>query len=90
MYPSLGFRFCFLQNQAWLVLISEHLYLSSGERVENKQVLVNKSMPIVTSTGLQPGKCHYCYRNGNVNQSFNQSHPQKASASLGSAGLQKW
>lgn len=47
-------------------------------------------MPIVTSTGLQPGKCHYCYRNGNVNQSFNQSRPQKALASLGRAGLQKW
>lgn len=28
---------------------------SPGERVENKQVLVNKSMPIVSPTGLQPG-----------------------------------
>ncbi|XP_015757579.1 PREDICTED: DNA-directed RNA polymerase III subunit RPC2-like [Acropora digitifera] len=26
-----------------------------GERIENKQVLVNKSMPIVSPTGLQPG-----------------------------------
>lgn len=30
------------------------MYLS-GERIENKQVLVNKSMPIVSPTGLQPG-----------------------------------
>ncbi|CAH3150476.1 unnamed protein product [Porites evermanni] len=28
---------------------------SPGERIENKQVLVNKSMPVVTSSGLQPG-----------------------------------
>lgn len=28
---------------------------SPGERIENKQVLVNKSMPVVTATGLQPG-----------------------------------
>ena len=27
----------------------------TGERIENKQVLVNKSMPVVTSSGLQPG-----------------------------------
>lgn len=27
---------------------------SPGERVENKQVLVNKSMPVVTASGLQP------------------------------------
>jgi len=27
---------------------------SPGERIENKQVLVNKSMPVVTLTGLQP------------------------------------
>ena len=26
-----------------------------GERVENKQVLINKSMPVVTASGLQPG-----------------------------------
>ncbi|KAJ7380971.1 DNA-directed RNA polymerase III subunit RPC2 [Desmophyllum pertusum] len=27
---------------------------SPGERIENKQVLVNKSMPVVTTSGLQP------------------------------------
>ncbi|XP_022803203.1 DNA-directed RNA polymerase III subunit RPC2-like [Stylophora pistillata] len=27
---------------------------SPGERVENKQVLINKSMPVVTASGLQP------------------------------------
>ncbi|KAL9979151.1 hypothetical protein ACROYT_G016768 [Oculina patagonica] len=27
---------------------------SPGERIENKQVLINKSMPVVTASGLQP------------------------------------
>lgn len=27
-----------------------------GERIENKQVLVNKSMPVVTASGIQPGR----------------------------------
>ena len=31
----------------------------TGERIENKQVLVNKSMPVVTSSGLQPGNAAY-------------------------------
>ena len=27
----------------------------SGEKIENKQVLVNKSMPVVSASGIQPG-----------------------------------
>ena len=33
-----------------------YIIIFAGERIENKQVLVNKSMPVVTATGLQPGK----------------------------------
>ena len=51
---------CWLFSQAiaWRIrkIISYFLltYIT-GERIENKQVLVNKSMPVVTSSGLQPG-----------------------------------
>lgn len=40
-----------------------YLVCGTGERVENKQVLVNKSMPTVTQTPLegstQPGQPQY-------------------------------
>ena len=51
---------CWLFSQAiaWRIRkIISYFILTyiTGERIENKQVLVNKSMPVVTSSGLQPG-----------------------------------
>lgn len=48
---------------AWTILTIYAVLCGTGERVENKQVLVNKSMPTVTQTPLegstQPGQPQY-------------------------------